>query len=109
MLSIRIPIPPQTTKPKIMPVFMFAVAAPRIKPVIIPKTRYRMVFNVLGIFIEAFEYKNFVSTANKTLMSKSSGRDYITNHGHKCGNSTELSTQEIHERVERIVKSKVNS
>jgi len=69
----------------------------------------KMVFNVLGIFIEAFEYKNFVSTANKTLTSKSSGRDYITNHGHKCGNSTELSTQEIHERVECIVKSKVNS
>ncbi|MCK8622821.1 hypothetical protein [Prevotella sp. E13-27] len=69
----------------------------------------KMVFNVLGIFIEAFEYKNFVSTASKALTNKSSGRDYIANHGHKYGNSTELSTQEIHERVERIVKSKVKS
>ena len=68
----------------------------------------KMVFNVLGIFIEVFEYKSFVSTASKSLTSKSSGRDYITNHGYKCGNSTELSTQEIHERVESIVKSKVN-
>ena len=67
----------------------------------------KMVFNVLGIFIQAFEYKNFVSKTSKVLTSKSSGRDYMTNHRYKCGNSTELNTQEIHDRVERIVKSKV--
>jgi hypothetical protein len=67
-----------------------------------------MVFNVLGIFIEVFGYKNFVSTACKAITEKNR-RDYITNHAYKCGNSTELSTQEIHERVESIVKSKISS
>ena len=68
----------------------------------------KMVFNVLGIFIEVFGYKNFVSTACKAITEKNR-RDYITNHAYKCGNSTELSTQEIHERVESIVKSKISS
>ena len=68
----------------------------------------KMVFNVLGIFIEVFGYKNFVSTACKAITEKNR-RDYITNHTYKCGNSTELSTQDIHERVESIVKSKISS
>lgn len=63
----------------------------------------KMVFNVLGIFISALGYKNFVSTACSAITSKGGRRDYATNHSYKSGNSTVLSTQEIHDRVESIV------
>lgn len=63
----------------------------------------KMVFNVLGIFITALGYKNFVSTACKAITSKGGRRDYATNHSYKSGNSTVLGTQEIHDKVENIV------
>ena len=63
----------------------------------------KMVFNVLGIFITALGYKNFVSTACNAITTKGGRRDYATNHSYKSGNSTVLATQEIHNKVESIV------
>jgi len=63
----------------------------------------KMVFNVLGIFLDIFEYKNTDIKANNAI-SSSNKRDYITNHGYKNGSSTVLKTMEIHDKVESIVK-----
>jgi len=68
----------------------------------------KMIFNVLGIFLEVFSYNNFGSTANNAI-TKINRREYIYNHAYKNGSSTELSTKELHEKVESIVKNTANN
>ena len=68
----------------------------------------KLIRNVLGIFLDSFEYSNCDSTANNAL-GEVNRRDNITNHSYKSGSSTELKTKELHEKVENIIKSKKSS
>lgn len=68
----------------------------------------KLIRNVLGVFLDSFEYCNCDSTANNAL-GKVNRRDNITNHSYKSGSSTELKTKELHEKVDNIINSKKSS
>ncbi len=65
----------------------------------------KMVCNVLGMFIEIGEYKNFVTTANSALAPEKNRRDYLSNHGSNGGSSAVL-TSSLHQRVENLIRRK---
>lgn len=65
----------------------------------------KMICNVIGMFLEIFEYKKLVSTANSALSPSKNRRDYISSHGRNGGSSAVFS-EEQHNKVENIIKSK---
>jgi len=67
----------------------------------------KMVCNVLGMFIELNkDIELAISTANDSLSPKKNRRDYITNHG-KNGGSSAVFSEELHTKIEDIIKSKI--
>ena len=68
----------------------------------------KMICNVIGMFLEAFDYKNHVSKVNDVMAPKKNRRDYISNHG-KNGGSSAVFSDEQHTKVENIINSKKSS
>ena len=68
----------------------------------------KMICNVIGIFLEKFEYKKNVSKANSLLAPEKNRRDYISNHG-RNGGSAAVFSNELHTKVENIIISKKSS
>ena len=68
----------------------------------------KMICNVIGMFLENFEYKNMVYTANSALKPTKNRRDYISSHG-KNGGSSAVFSEEQHTKVDNIIKSKITN
>lgn len=68
----------------------------------------KMICNVIGMFLEKFEYKKHVSKVNNVLAPEKNRRDYISNHG-KNGGSSAVFSEEQHSKVESIIISKKTS
>lgn len=68
----------------------------------------KMICNIIGMFLEKFEYKKHVSKVNNVLAPEKNRRDYISNHG-KNGGSSAVFSEEQHSKVESIIKSKKTS
>ena len=68
----------------------------------------KMICNVIGMFLDAFEYKHPIIKINDALPPTKNRRDYISNHG-KNGGSSAVFSDEQHTKVENIIISKKNS
>ena len=68
----------------------------------------KMICNVIGIFLEAFEYKFPIIKINDAMSPPKNRRDYISNHG-KNGGSSAVFSDEQHSKVENIINCKKSS
>lgn len=68
----------------------------------------KMICNVIGMFLDAFEYKHPIIKINDAMSPTKNRRDYISNHG-KNGGSSAVFSDEQHAKVENIINSKKNS
>ena len=68
----------------------------------------KMICDVIGIFLEKFDYKKHVSKVNNVLAPIKNQRDYISNHGRNGGSSAVFSDEQ-HTKVENIIISKKSS